>query len=132
MIKASRIFFGFWTLAFLLFAFWQFNDPDPEVWVSIYVYAAIMSGLAATERYPLIPLLAGAALCLLGSIYFFPSSVNEWVVQEWEQQDLSMKTVDMEEARESFGLLIIFIITGSAAWLGWRKKQDTERPKANA
>lgn len=131
-MKASRIFFGFWTLAFLLFAYWQFNDPDPEIWVSVYVYGAIMSGLAATERYPLIPLLTGAVLCLLGSLYFFPQSVSDWVAQEWEQQDLSMKTMDMEEARESFGLMIIFIITSIAAWMGWRKKQGTERPKANA
>lgn len=132
MEKASRIFFGFWTLAFVLFAYWQFNDPDPEVWVSIYAYAAIMSGLAATERYPLVLLLAGTVLFLLGAVYFFPASVSEWVMQEWHQQDLSMKSPEMEEARESFGLLIVSIITGTAAWLGWRKKQLSGRLKASA
>lgn len=131
-MKASRIFFGFWTLAFLLFAYWQINDPDPEIWVSLYVYAALMSGLAAAGRYPLIPLLAGAVLCLVGGIYFFPASVSEWVGQEWQQQDLSMKTIDMEEARESFGLLLVSLVTATAAALGWRKKRTPERPKIGA
>jgi predicted transporter len=126
-MKTSSIFFGFWTLAFLLFAYWQFNDPDPAIWVSIYAYAALMSALAATRRYPLIPLLTGAMLCLLGGIYFFPASVSDWVMQEWQQQDLSMKTLAMEEARESFGLLIVSGITGIAALLGWQKKRKARR-----
>lgn len=131
-MTASRIFFSFWTLAFILFAYWQINDPDPEIWVTLYVYAAIMSGLAATERYPLILLLLSAGLCLLGAIYFFPASVSNWIMQEWQQQDLSMKSPEMEEARESFGLLIVSIISATAAWLGWRKKQLAGRLKANA
>lgn len=131
-MKASRIFFGFWTLAFLLFAYWQFNDPDPEIWVSIYVYAALMSGLAAAGKYPLIPLLTGAVLCLLGGIYLFPASVSEWVSQEWQQQDLSMKTIDMEEARETFGLLLISAVTATAAGLGWHKKKTAEKLRMSA
>ena len=35
-MKFNKIFFGIWIFIFALFAFWQFNDPDPEVWVSIY------------------------------------------------------------------------------------------------
>lgn len=127
MKKAVPIFFGFWTLAFLLFAYWQFNDPDPIIWVSIYAYAAIMSALAAAGRYPVILLLSSSVLCLVGGIYFFPASISSWVMQEWQQQDLSMKTMEMEEARESFGLLLVAGITGLAALLGWQKKRKTRR-----
>lgn len=122
MARIPRFLFGLCSLLFLLFAYWQWNDPDPEVWVSIYALAAVLSALAAFDRYPLPLLLAGAVACLLGGIYFFPASVSEWVVQEWQQQDLSMKTLSMEEARESFGLLIISMVMASEAYVGWRKK----------
>jgi hypothetical protein len=124
MAQIPRLMFGFCSLLFLLFAYWQWNDPDPEVWVSIYGFAAILSALAAFGRYPLFVLLTAATLGFLGGLYFFPASVSEWVLQEWQQQDLSMKTLNMEEARESFGLLIISVVLSFAAYAGWRKKHS--------
>lgn len=124
MAQIPRFIFGFFSLLFLLFAYWQWNDPDPEMWVSIYGFASIMSALAAFGRYPIPLLLTGAIAGFIGCLYFFPASVSEWVLQEWQQQDLSMKTLDMEEARESFGLLIISVFLGLAAYVGWRKKRS--------
>ena len=124
MAQIARLFFGFCSLLFLLFAYWQWNDPDPVLWMSIYGYAAVLSALAAVGRYPIPLLLTGAIAGFMGGLYFFPASVSEWVLQEWQQQDLSMKTLDMEEARESFGLLIISGIMSLAALVGWRKKRN--------
>lgn len=124
-MKASRIFFSVWSLLFLLFAYWQWNDPDPEVWVSIYCFAASLCALAAFGRY-YVPLLFTAAIAaFLGGVYLFPASVRDWILQEWQQADLSMKTPDMEVARESFGLLIISVIIGLAGYRGWVKRRRT-------
>jgi hypothetical protein len=123
MAQIPRFFFGFCSLMFLLFAYWQWNDPDPVVWISIYCFASVMAALAAFRRYPLPLLLIGVFLSLVGGLYFYPASVSQWIVQEWQQQDLSMKTLDMEEARESFGLLIISVVMGLAAYTGWSKKR---------
>ncbi|SRR5690606_4609762 len=121
MNKGSSIFFGIWSLLFIVGALVQINDPDPWIWVSIYLVAALLSGYVTLGRYPLIPLGVATVLSLAGSLYYFPPSVGEWIVQEWEQQDLTMKTVAMEEARESLGLLLIAIVLGIAWFTGWRK-----------
>ena len=123
MYTFRRIFFGLWCLLFLLFAYWQLNDPDTEIWVSIYGVAVVLSAMAVVGRFSMPVLFTVIGLCLLGSIYYFPNSVSEWVQQEWQQQDLSMKTLDMEEARESFGLLIIAIVMSVAAFFGWQSKK---------
>jgi len=125
----SKFFFGFWTLMFIVFAYLQLNDPDPEVWVTIYGVAAVLSALVAVGKYYLPLLLLVASAAFLGGIYLFPSSVSDWVIKEWDQADLTMKTVDMEEARESFGLLIISLIMSLAAYIGWRKTKSS--PKVN-
>ncbi len=122
MNKGSTIFFGIWSLVFVIGALVQINDPDPLIWISIYLVAAFLSGYVALGRYPMIPLGIVTVLCFIGSMYYFPPSVSDWIAQEWEQQDLTMKTMDMEEARESLGLLLIAIVLGIAWFMGWRKK----------
>ncbi|MDT0648097.1 transmembrane 220 family protein [Zunongwangia sp. F260] len=121
--RASGIFFGLWSLLFLLFCYWQWNDADPEVWMSIYGFAAVMCGLAAVGRFYIPVLMLASIIALLGSLFFFPRSVSDWIFQEWQQADLSMKTIEMEETREFFGLLIISVIMGLAAYKGWREKR---------
>ena len=118
MATFRRIFFGVWGLLFLLFAYWQWNDPDPLLWISIYGGAAVLSFMAASGRFPMPFLGAAVILCLLGAVYYYPGAVGEWVQQEWQQKDLSMKTQSMEEARESFGLLIVAAVLSVAALIG--------------
>jgi len=122
MNKGSSVFFGIWTLLFVVGALVQINDPDPMIWMGIYLIAAFLSGCVVLGRYPMIPLGIATLLSFAGSLYYFPPSVSEWIAQEWEQQDLTMKTRAMEEARESLGLLIIAIVLGIAWFSGWRKK----------
>ena len=127
----NRIFFGIWTLLFLLFAFWQWNDPDPLIWISIYGFAALMSALSAAGRFYL-PLLAfGVFFGFAGFLYIYPGAVSEWIAQELQQQDLSMKTQHMEEARESFGLLLVSAIMGLAFFVGWRRKEKLQQEMMN-
>ncbi|MFC3417275.1 transmembrane 220 family protein [Algoriphagus hitonicola] len=119
-MKFSKIFYSIWAVLFGLFAFWQINDPDPEVWVSIYVVAIIFCLLAIRGIFPKIPLTILVAVCLIGAIYFWPDSVSGWIGQEVEQGDLTMKTPEMEEGRESFGLLIIALVNIPGLIKAWR------------
>lgn len=121
-MKPISYFYGLWVLLFSLFAYWQFNDPDPEVWVSIYAVAVIFSLFAIRGIFPKIPLTLVVVLCLLGAIYFFPGGVGEWITAEWAQKDLTMKTPQMEENRETFGLLTISLVLSPALYQAWKKK----------
>ncbi len=120
-MKFNRYFFGVWFFLFALFAYWQFNDPDPEVWVSIYGVAMIFCLLGARSIFPKIPLTLVVLVCVLGAIYFFPGGVGEWISQEWAQKDLTMKTQQMEENRETFGLLTIALVLSPALYKAWKK-----------
>ncbi|WP_017733304.1 transmembrane 220 family protein [Nafulsella turpanensis] len=123
----QRTFFGCWSLLFLLFAYWQWNDPDPTLWVSIYGFAALMAGTAAAGRFPMPVLITVFFLGLAGFAYMYPGAVGDWIAQEWQQQDLSMKTQRMEEAREAFGLLIVAAVLGLAALIGWRENGQKQK-----
>ena len=130
MLWFRRIFFWVWCLLFILFAFFQWNDPDPWLWMTIYGVAAILCAMAARGRFPMPVLLTIIALCIVGAIYLYPDySVSEWIQQELQQQDLSMKTQNMEEARDTFGLLSVAVILSVAAIFGWRQaKTGSGRP----
>jgi hypothetical protein len=119
-MKFIKIFFGAWALVFTLFAYWQFNDPDPEVWVSIYTVAVIFCLLGARGVFPKFPLTSVVLICLLGAIYFFPGGVGDWISQEWVQKNLTMKTQQMEENRETFGLLTVALVLSPAVWKSWK------------
>ena len=61
-------------------------------------------------------------ICCIFAVYLFPESVGDWINFEIEQKDLSMKTQDSEEARETFGLIIIAFILTIAFLKGWKSK----------
>ena len=117
----NKYYFGLWTLLFALFAFWQFNDPDPEVWISIYAAAMVFCLLGIRGIFPKIPLTLVVVLCVLGAIYMFPGGVGDWIADEWSQKDLTMKTPQMEENRETFGLTIIALVLSPALYKAWKK-----------
>jgi hypothetical protein len=122
MKNFPKYFFLFWVFGFSLFAYWQINDPDPEIWVTIYAVAILFSAMAARGKHPLIPLGIAIVACIIGAVYFFPDSVREWIGFELENKDLTMKTKESEEARETFGLLIVAIVLSVSAYFGWKKK----------
>ncbi len=121
-MKFNRYYFGLWLFLFGLFAYWQFNDPDPEIWVSVYGVAMIFCLLGTKGIFPKYPLTLLVLACLIGTVYFYPGEIGGWINQELEQKNLAMKTPQMEEARETFGLLIIALVLSPALWKSWTKK----------
>lgn len=70
-------------LAFLLFAYFNFNDPDTPLWVTVYVFAAVACGLAAFKLYfPVIYLLLLAFYLTYAVVLFFgKDGVKDWIVK---------------------------------------------------
>lgn len=99
-------------LAFLLFAYFNFNDPDAPLWVTIYVFAAAACGLAAFELYfPVVYLLLLVFYLTFAVVLFFAKDgVKDWIVK-YNRPSIteSMQATKpyIEKTREFFGLLII-------------------------
>jgi hypothetical protein len=98
-------------LLFVLFAGLQYNDPDPYVWMPIYLYSAVLCGLAARNRfYPKLYIL-GIVVYLVYAIYKLvdQNGVIDWFTKHnAENLAETMKATKpwIEETREFFGLAI--------------------------
>ncbi|MES2592696.1 MAG: transmembrane 220 family protein [Bacteroidota bacterium] len=95
----------FFFVIFLLFAYWQFNDPDPIWWVTIYLIAAFVSFRAFQNKY------SPETLILLSVLYLAYASNSFLQITHYEGffsegGGLSMKSTNQELAREVSGLLI--------------------------
>jgi len=93
-----RLFAIVMALVFLVFAGLQYNDPDPYIWIPIYLYLVLVSILVLNRKISQVVLLVSALVFLIGSFYLWPA--------HWEGVALKngMKTVNIEEGRESLGL----------------------------
>ncbi len=109
-----RIFNLIAAILFLLSAFLQYNDPDPYLWMPIYLYGAILCWLAFRRRYYPKLYLAGIVLFALyaGYLFFEKNGVADWI-QEHQAENIagSMKAEKpwIEATREFFGLLLLII-----------------------
>ena len=105
-----RYFSYFWVFIFVVFAILQFNDPDPYLWIPIYLVAAIISWLASRQIYNKAVIIASMVLYFVGGIYLFPMDIQQWISREEKAKSLAMNMPFIEEARESMGLLICFLV----------------------
>ena len=91
------------TVLFLLFAAFQYNDPDSLIWIAIYGSAALLSILVFFVKINKIWLLAFAAAYLAGAVHLWPPTF------EGITQSMSYSS-NIEVARESLGLGICFLV----------------------
>ncbi len=95
---------------YILFAYFQLNDQDPEIWIPIYVLASLLSFgvfFQLGSRYLFIFL--GLAY-LAGAYIYIP---NEWHGLAYQEEFVG----DIELARESLGLLICALNMFFYAWV---------------
>lgn len=110
-----KIFNVIFCVLFIIAAALQYNDPDPYVWITIYLYSAILCYFAASYRfYPGI-YLGGFAILSIYALYLFfdKTGVLNWAGEhEAENIAQGMKATKpwIEETREFFGLIIILIV----------------------
>lgn len=101
-------------ILFVLFAALQYNDPDPYVWIPIYLYAALLCWLAFKGKFFPKAYLIGIAVYLTYAIFLFftRNGVLDWF-EEHDAENLvqTMKAEKpwIEDTREFGGLLILIV-----------------------
>jgi hypothetical protein len=111
-MKAFNIIFA---ILFVLCAALQYNDPDPYVWMPIYLYAAVLCWLAFRGKYYPNAYLLGMVVYAIYATYlvFTPDGVIDWVTKH-NAEDIagSMKATKpwIEDAREFLGLMILIVV----------------------
>jgi len=122
-MKIFNILFG---VLFLISAGLQYNDPDPYVWIPIYLYAAILCWLAAANKFYSVAYLLGIIVYGGYALYLFftKDGVLDWI-QEHNAENIagSMQATKpwIEDTREFFGLLILIIVFVSNYFYAKRK-----------
>jgi hypothetical protein len=95
------------ALLFVLFAYWQLNDPDSWAWVAMYLAVAVVAGMAAFGR-PWRPLIyATLATAGIWLVFLIPDFID-WVQMGMPTITGSMKAEapHIELTREFLGLAI--------------------------
>jgi hypothetical protein len=90
----------FFTIIFILFAAVQYNDPDPYVWIPVYLIVAFLC--FRIQKHKVDKLL----YFLIGLIFVF-WGINQFP-PAWEGlllDSMGMKTINIELGRESLGLV---------------------------
>lgn len=129
-MRAVNIFF---VCLFLLSAGLQYNDPDPYVWMPIYLSGAYICYLGATDRH--YHLLTVASI-LVYSSYAAYLAVDEdgvwswWTEHEAESIVQGMKAGKpwIEETREFFGLLLLML--AASLNMFWFRKRKPARDES--
>lgn len=105
------------TLLFILFAYFQYNDPDPWLWIAVYLYIALVSGLAAAKIYNTWLIRIGLLGCIVGLGILLPDFLD-WLNSGAESITQSMKAEKphIELTREFLGLLICGLVLGWHLW----------------
>lgn len=103
------------TFLFILFAGLQYNDPDPFLWIPIYLYAAFLCWKAYKGFYHKRLMWLGLGLYGLYAIYLLldKNGVLSWANEHAaESLVTSMKAEKpwIEETREFGGLLILMAV----------------------
>ena len=107
-----KIFNIIFCVLFIISAALQYNDPDPYVWIPIYMYGAVLCWLAFKNKfYPRANLL-GVVVFGLYAIYKFTekNGVWDWVTEHNAENiagTMKASTPWIEDTREFFGLAIL-------------------------
>jgi hypothetical protein len=111
-MKAFNIVF---IVIFVTFAGLQYNDPDPYIWIPVYLYAALLCYLAISRKYNAVLYIIGltAYVVYAGYLFFDKTGVLSWA-EEHDAENLvqTMKATKpwIEETREFGGLFIVIVV----------------------
>jgi len=110
-----KIFNLFFCFVFILFAVLQYNDPDPYLWMPIYLYTAIFCWLAFRNKFYTTAYLIGIIAYAGYALYkvFDANGLIDWATKhDAENIAETMKAAKpwIEESREFFGLVILIVV----------------------
>lgn len=110
-----KIFNFIFLILFVISAGLQYNDPDPALWILIYLFGSMICFFAIRKQnYPRLTL-AGIILLFVYAIYLFfdKDGVLSWLTEHQAENIAgSMKASSpwIEETREFFGLAILISV----------------------
>lgn len=110
-----KIFNLLFCFIFIVFAGLQYNDPDPYVWMPIYLYTAVLCWLAFRGKYFRTAYVLGIIVYAVyaGYKFFDENGVWDWMTKHRAENIAgSMKATQpwIEETREFFGLIILIAV----------------------
>lgn len=113
--RAMKIFNIFFCFVFIIFAALQYNDPDPYIWMPIYLYTAALCWLASRNKfYPGLYWL-GIFVYAAYAIYkvFDANGLIDWLTKHNAEniaETMKAEKPWIEETREFFGLIILIVV----------------------
>ena len=113
--NTMKIFNFVFLVLFVISAGLQYNDPDPALWIIIYLFGAMICFFAIRKQnYPRLSL-AGIILLFIFALYLFfdRDGVLSWLTEHQAENIAgSMKASSpwIEETREFFGLIILISV----------------------
>ncbi len=106
-----RILNAILAFVFILFAYWQFNDPDALTWVILYSAVAGISLVAAFREVD-----TRVIIFFLMLFFIYAASYSLYLI-EWVQlgmpsiaEEMKANTPYIERTREFFGLLLCLLV----------------------
>lgn len=103
-----KFLYFFFVVIFILSAAVQYNDPDPWVWIGLYLVPAFLCYHKSKKKGERLMYFIVGLVYFLWAVELFP---NQW--EGLMFNELSMKTMNIELARESLGLGICAV----ALWI---------------
>ena len=123
-----KVFNIVFVVLFMLIAALQYNDPDPYIWMPLYLYAAFLCFMAFKNKFNIKLYWIGLAVYVLYAFFLFfdKTGVLNWA-NEHDSENIaqSMKATKpwIEETREFFGLVILIgVLLTNMAWRYRRKR----------
>ena len=114
-VYSMKVFNIFFCILFILSAALQYNDPDPYIWMPVYLYGAVLCWLAFRNKYYPKAYLLGMVAFTAYALYFFfaKDGVLDWI-NEHNAENIagSMKATKpwIEATREFLGLVILIVV----------------------
>lgn len=110
-----KIFNWFFIITFIIFAGLQYNDPDPYVWMPIYLYAAFLCWLSNRKKFSPAAYWVGFVIYGGYALYkvFDENGLLDWIRKHNAQNiadTMKAETPWVEETREFFGLMIVITV----------------------
>ncbi len=109
-----KVFNLIFCLLFVISAALQYNDPDPYIWIPIYMYGAVLCWLAFRNKFYPKAYFIGIIVYVVYAIglFFWKNGVLDWMTKH-NAEDIAatMKAEKpwIEETREFFGLLLLIV-----------------------